>query len=186
MRLYPPAPSINREPIEPETWRDLQIPLRAQVLVMPWTVHRHRRLWDQPDAFMPSRFHPGNRGQDRPVPIPAVRRRPAHLYRCELRHAGSGDRAGRAAVALSVRQLAGDPAMAGTEVDDAAAGRSADARRRPPLITSTVRGKRWAHGPASVAAGSRRGRSAVKACRHDAVGTAKGPLRPRCGVPSCD
>ena len=61
LRLYPPAPSINREPIEPEQWRDLNIPARAAVLVMPWTVHRHRKLWDKPDAFMPSRFHPGNR-----------------------------------------------------------------------------------------------------------------------------
>jgi cytochrome P450 len=29
--------------------------------MMPWTVHRHRKLWDQPDAFMPERFHPENR-----------------------------------------------------------------------------------------------------------------------------
>jgi cytochrome P450 len=63
MRLYPPAPSINREPIEPETWRDLVIPRHAAVLIMPWTIHRHRRLWDRPDAFMPSRFHPENRGR---------------------------------------------------------------------------------------------------------------------------
>ncbi len=61
LRLYPPAPSINREPIEPEQWRDLKIPAKAAVLVMPWTVHRHRKLWEKPDAFMPSRFHPGNR-----------------------------------------------------------------------------------------------------------------------------
>ncbi|MCO5064078.1 MAG: cytochrome P450 [Rhizobiaceae bacterium] len=61
LRLYPPAPSINREPIEPETYKDLYIPPKAAVLVMPWTVHRHRKLWDQPDAFMPQRFHPGNR-----------------------------------------------------------------------------------------------------------------------------
>ena len=61
LRLYPPAPSINREPIEPETYRGLKIPKRAAVLMMPWTVHRHRKLWDQPDAFMPERFHPENR-----------------------------------------------------------------------------------------------------------------------------
>ena len=61
LRLYPPAPSINREPIEPEVWRGLTIPKRAAVLIMPWTVHRHRKLWDRPDAFMPERFHPGNR-----------------------------------------------------------------------------------------------------------------------------
>lgn len=61
LRLYPPAPSINREPSQADTYRDLEIPLRAAVLVMPWTVHRHRKLWDRPDAFLPERFHPGNR-----------------------------------------------------------------------------------------------------------------------------
>ncbi|RWE34057.1 cytochrome P450 [Mesorhizobium sp.] len=61
LRLYPPAPSINREPIEPETWNGLTIPKYAAVLVMPWVVHRHRKLWDRPDAFMPERFHPDNR-----------------------------------------------------------------------------------------------------------------------------
>ena len=61
MRLYPPAPSINREPIENDRYQDFDIRKGAQVLVMPWTVHRHRKLWDNPDAFMPERFHPGNR-----------------------------------------------------------------------------------------------------------------------------
>ena len=61
LRLFPPAPSINREPIEPETYKDLYIPPKAAVLVMPWVIHRHRRLWDKPDAFLPQRFHPGNR-----------------------------------------------------------------------------------------------------------------------------
>ena len=63
LRLYPPAPSINREPIVPETWRDLFIPPKAAVLMMPWTIHRHRKLWDRPDAFMPERFHPERRDQ---------------------------------------------------------------------------------------------------------------------------
>jgi cytochrome P450 len=61
MRLYPPAPSINREPIEEEKYGDLVLRPGATVLIMPWTVHRHRKLWDQPDAFLPSRFHPENR-----------------------------------------------------------------------------------------------------------------------------
>ncbi|MBX3569380.1 MAG: cytochrome P450 [Rhizobiaceae bacterium] len=61
MRLYPPAPSINREPIEADTYRTLKLPRGAQVLVMPWVVHRHRKLWDDPNAFLPSRFHPENR-----------------------------------------------------------------------------------------------------------------------------
>ncbi len=61
LRLYPPAPSVNREAIEGDRYEHLEIAPGAQVLVMPWTVHRHRKLWDRPDAFMPERFHPENR-----------------------------------------------------------------------------------------------------------------------------
>lgn len=61
LRLYPPAPSINREPVQTDRYKDLVLPRGAQVLVMPWTVHRHRKSWDNPEAFLPERFHPGNR-----------------------------------------------------------------------------------------------------------------------------
>lgn len=61
MRLYPPAPTISREPITADRYKNLEIPLKAAVLVQPWIVHRHRKLWDKPDAFLPQRFHPGNR-----------------------------------------------------------------------------------------------------------------------------
>jgi cytochrome P450 len=61
MRLYPPAPSINREAAENDRYGDLEIPKGATVLVMPWVIHRHRLYWDQPDAFMPQRFWPENR-----------------------------------------------------------------------------------------------------------------------------
>lgn len=61
MRLYPPAPSINRSPVKDDKYGDLLLPKGANVLVMPWVIHRHRKYWDNPDAFDPSRFHPGNR-----------------------------------------------------------------------------------------------------------------------------
>ncbi|MEM0898956.1 MAG: cytochrome P450 [Pseudomonadota bacterium] len=66
MRLYPPAPSINRMAIEDETvtlsdGETLEIKAGTSALVMPWTVHRHRLLWDEPNAFVPSRFWPENR-----------------------------------------------------------------------------------------------------------------------------
>jgi len=61
LRLYPPAPAINREPIEDDVYQGFFLPKGAQVFVMPWTIHRHRRLWEEPDAFLPERFHPGNR-----------------------------------------------------------------------------------------------------------------------------
>ena len=61
MRLYPPAPSISREAIDDDRFGDLAIARGTQVLVMPWTVHRHRSLWQHPDAFWPERFHSGRR-----------------------------------------------------------------------------------------------------------------------------
>ena len=61
MRLYPPAASISREAVRTERWRDLDIAAGTQIQIMPWTIHRHRRLWKDPDAFMPERFHPQNR-----------------------------------------------------------------------------------------------------------------------------
>lgn len=61
LRLYPPAPSINREVVADEQWRDLDLKAGTQVLVMPWTIHRHRLYWDNPEAFMPQRFWPENR-----------------------------------------------------------------------------------------------------------------------------
>ncbi|APH70972.1 cytochrome P450 [Aquibium oceanicum] len=63
MRLYPPAASISREALADEFYEDLHIRKGAQVQVMPWTVHRHRKLWDNPEAFMPERFLPHNRNR---------------------------------------------------------------------------------------------------------------------------
>jgi cytochrome P450 len=61
MRLYPPAPSINRAAIADDRYEDLEIRAGTTILMMPWTLHRHRKLWDRPTAFIPSRFWPGNR-----------------------------------------------------------------------------------------------------------------------------
>ena len=67
LRLYPPAPSINREAIKSDSWTSpegetVTIDPGVTVLVMPWTLHRHELLWDRPRAFMPERFLPENRG----------------------------------------------------------------------------------------------------------------------------
>ncbi|WP_105386258.1 cytochrome P450 [Neorhizobium alkalisoli] len=67
LRLYPPAPSLNRAAIAADSWTSpegetVEIDAGVTVLVMPWTLHRHELLWDKPRAFMPERFLPENRG----------------------------------------------------------------------------------------------------------------------------
>ncbi|WP_185983959.1 cytochrome P450 [Aureimonas mangrovi] len=61
MRLYPPAPSLNRTALEADRVGDMDIPAGSSVLVMPWLVHRHEALWENPLDFVPARFLPGNR-----------------------------------------------------------------------------------------------------------------------------
>ncbi len=61
MRLYPPAPNISREAIVDNDWNGITIAKGTQAMVMPWTLHRHREYWENPEAFMPSRFLPENR-----------------------------------------------------------------------------------------------------------------------------
>lgn len=61
LRLYPPAPSINRQAIADDRYESLNIPAKSTILVMPWTLHRHRKLWENPNAFLPTRFLPENR-----------------------------------------------------------------------------------------------------------------------------
>ena len=61
MRLYPPVPMFVREAARrDETFRDRPVPRGAQVVVSPWHLHRHERLWDNPDAFDPARWETDN------------------------------------------------------------------------------------------------------------------------------
>ncbi|NDW52514.1 cytochrome P450 [Aliiroseovarius sp. PrR006] len=56
MRLYPPVPMMVRETTCPERFRARKVPVGSQIVLSPWHLHRHERLWDQPDAFDPERF----------------------------------------------------------------------------------------------------------------------------------
>jgi cytochrome P450 len=66
MRLYPPAPGLSaRVALEADEVAGQRIPKGAMVLITPWVVHRHRKLWDNPERFEPERFSP-ERSQGRP------------------------------------------------------------------------------------------------------------------------
>ena len=60
LRLYPPVPMMVREASCPERFRDREIAKGAQMVISPWHLHRHERLWDTPDAFDPARWQTEN------------------------------------------------------------------------------------------------------------------------------
>jgi cytochrome P450 len=58
MRLYPPLPVMLRAAATEDVVCGRPIPRKSVVAVIPWVVHRHRKLWDDPDRFDPERFAP--------------------------------------------------------------------------------------------------------------------------------
>jgi len=56
LRLYPPIPILAREALTDETIVGGQVPKGSIVMVIPWLLHRNRKLWDRPDHFLPERF----------------------------------------------------------------------------------------------------------------------------------
>ncbi|TQD35729.1 cytochrome P450 [Rhodobacter capsulatus] len=60
MRLYPPVPMFVREAACPMTFRGRSVKKGAQIIVSPWHLHRHERIWDNPDAFDPGRWETEN------------------------------------------------------------------------------------------------------------------------------
>lgn len=61
MRLYPPAPLIGRMARGADSLGGDRFPAGTSILISPWVLHRHARLWSNPDMFEPERFLPGRR-----------------------------------------------------------------------------------------------------------------------------
>jgi cytochrome P450 len=59
MRLYPAAPGLStRRALADDEIAGRRIPKGAAVSILPWVLHRHRMLWDDPEGFDPDRFSP--------------------------------------------------------------------------------------------------------------------------------
>lgn len=56
LRLYPPVPMMVSETTCPENFRGRDVTKGAQVVLSPWHLHRHERLWENPDGFDPDRW----------------------------------------------------------------------------------------------------------------------------------
>lgn len=74
LRLYPPVPMMVREASCPERFRDRAVPRGSQLVLSPWHLHRHERLWERPDEFDPGRWQTKNGkacGRDAYIPFSA-------------------------------------------------------------------------------------------------------------------
>jgi cytochrome P450 len=56
LRLFPPVFLLSRIARGPDRLADVAVPRGSLIMIVPWVLHRHRRLWNDPDAFNPSRF----------------------------------------------------------------------------------------------------------------------------------
>lgn len=70
LRLYPTAPLIQRMAVAADELHGVTIPPGSTVVYAPWVLHRHRKLWDRPGEFDPTRFLPGAPAIDRFAYLP--------------------------------------------------------------------------------------------------------------------
>jgi len=56
IRLYPPIAAISRVAIGADELAGQTIRRGSLIVIAPYVLHRHRGLWDRPDAFDPGRF----------------------------------------------------------------------------------------------------------------------------------
>ena len=70
MRLYPPAFLIARAAAGPDSVAGMPIRKGDVILIAPWLLHRHEKLWREPNAFIPARFMPPAPPPDRFAYLP--------------------------------------------------------------------------------------------------------------------
>ncbi|MGO9930881.1 MAG: cytochrome P450 [Steroidobacteraceae bacterium] len=56
MRIYPTVPALEREALADDTLVGRPIPKGSTVMIVPWVLHRHVKLWPNPGRFDPERF----------------------------------------------------------------------------------------------------------------------------------
>ena len=56
VRLYPPIAAISRVAKRPDELAGVRVKHGSMVVIAPYVLHRHRRLWSEPECFEPRRF----------------------------------------------------------------------------------------------------------------------------------
>lgn len=59
LRLFPPAFTLVRQARVADRIGDLEFRAGSVMMIAPWVLHRHKKLWAKPELFDPSRFLPG-------------------------------------------------------------------------------------------------------------------------------
>jgi len=70
LRLYPPAFLIARAALNADVIAAMPIKKHDVILIAPWLLHRHEKLWRDPNAFIPERFMPQAAPPDRFAYLP--------------------------------------------------------------------------------------------------------------------
>ena len=56
LRLYPPIAALSRVAVEADVLGDMSVKPGSLIVIAPYVLHRHHKLWSRPDVFDPSRF----------------------------------------------------------------------------------------------------------------------------------
>jgi len=56
MRLYPPVWALTRKSLRADVVGGYRVPAGADIMISPYTLHRHPAFWDAPGSFRPERF----------------------------------------------------------------------------------------------------------------------------------
>jgi cytochrome P450 len=56
MRLYPPVWGLTRKSVAADEIDGYRVPAGADVMISPYTLHRHPGFWTEPNEFRPERF----------------------------------------------------------------------------------------------------------------------------------
>lgn len=60
MRLYPPVWSFHRVSNKKDSIDNFNIPENSYIMICPYALHRHPKLWEKPNEFYPEHFKTGN------------------------------------------------------------------------------------------------------------------------------
>jgi cytochrome P450 len=70
LRLYPPAFLIVRAARGPDVVAGISVAPGDVLMIAPWVLHRHEKLWRDPNTFEPARFLPGHPQPDKFAYLP--------------------------------------------------------------------------------------------------------------------